>query len=228
VWFTTEGHIIGREKYGYFDRKSCPYVLIPLGLDVSKFACVDKLDKKASHSLVYCGVVSRYHMLDLVFEVLADLKKDIPQILLNLIGSGPDLDYYRELSKKKGLERNVIFHGFVEDGPEFSSLMSNNLLGIALYKDEEDFMKYTEPAKVKHYLSFGVPALVSDVPKVARELDRKRVCFAVKNDKSEIVKVIKDYFLNAKLQKEYKDNIKNFVHTIDINKMLNDRMLKTL
>ena len=32
IWFTTEGHIIGREKYRYFKRNESKYRIIPLGL----------------------------------------------------------------------------------------------------------------------------------------------------------------------------------------------------
>lgn len=227
VWFTTKGHILGREKYGYFNRKQRDYEIIPLGLNIKKF--VNKqVTINNRYSLVYCGVVSRYHMLDLMFEVMNNLKKDFSKVKLNLIGTGPDEDYFKKLSKKLGLQKNVIFHGFVPEGEKFTNLMSNNILGIALYKDEEDFMRYTEPAKVKYYLSFGVPAIVSDVPKIAKELEKVKVVFAVKNDARFITEVIKKYILDYKLQESYKKNIENFVHTVDIYKMLEEKIEKTL
>lgn len=227
VWFTTEGHIIGREKYGYFNRKNRDYEIIPLGINAKKFMS-NKITKFNKYSLVYCGVISRYHMLDLLFEALEDLKKEFPEIKLNLIGSGPDEDYFRGLSVEKGLTKNVIFHGFVPEGRKFDTLMSNNLLGVALYKNEEDFMKYTEPAKVKYYLGFGVPAIISDVPKIAKELDKANVAIAVENDKESIVSVIRKFMLDSSLQKKYKDNIRSFVKTVDINIMLEERLERTL
>ena len=75
IWFTTEGHIVGREKYGYFNRNEHRYQIIPLGLDTSKFTS-KPISEQNRYSLVYCGVISRYHMLDLLFEVIQDLKKD--------------------------------------------------------------------------------------------------------------------------------------------------------
>lgn len=219
IWFTTEGHIIGREKYGYFDRKKYNYQIIPLGLNVGKFIS-RPITERNKYSLVYCGVISRYHLLDLLFEVIWELKKDFKNIKLNLIGSGPDEEYFKVLSQKMGLKKNVIFCGFVEDGEKFRNLMANNILGIALYKDEENFMRYTEPAKVKYYLSFGVPAIISDVPKIARELAEKRVSFSVNNNKAEITEVIRKFILNKNLEREYKENIKEFVKSIDINNLL--------
>lgn len=226
IWFTTEGHIVGREKYRYFSRAVYNYRIIPLGLDSNKFFS-KPISEQNGYSLVYCGVISRYHMLDLAFDVIQDLKKDFVNIRLNLIGSGPDEVYFKELAKKMNLQDNIVFHGFVEEGDYFKELMANNILGIAFYRNEENFMKYTEPAKVKYYLSFGVPALVSKVPLIAYELDEKRICFAVNNDKPEIVKTVKRFILDPDLQQEYKANIREYVKTVDINKLLDDTISAT-
>jgi len=226
IWFTTEGHLVGREKYKYFDRSKHNYQIIPLGLDINKFISCP-VDDENRYSLVYCGVISKYHLLDLLFDVMCDLRKDFKNIKLNLIGSGPDEDYFKDLSKKMNLQDNIVFHGFMNDGENFRNLMSHNILGIALYKDEENFMKYTEPAKVKYYLSFGVPAIISDVPKIAKELDEKRVSFAVSNNKEEIVAVVKKFIENKQLQQEYKENIKEFVRSVDVNSLLKNTFSNT-
>lgn len=226
IWFTTEGHIVGREKYGYFNRDQYDYKIIPLGLDTSKFVS-KSINEQNRYSLVYCGVISRYHMLDLLFEVIQDLKKDFTNIRLNLIGSGPDEAYFKDSARKMNLQDNIIFHGFVEEGARFKALMSDNILGIAFYRNEENFMKYTEPAKVKYYLSFGVPAVVSKVPLIANELAEKRVCFAVSNEKEEIVKTIKRFISDPNLQEEFKANIREYVKTVDINKLLDSTISTT-
>jgi|GEM_PF-6639837 len=227
VWFTTEGHIIGREKQKYFDRAKSEYEIIPLALNKNKFVS-HKITKQNAHSMVYCGVVSCYHMLDLVFDVIADLRKDIPDVKLNLIGSGPDLEYFEQVCRQKKLGASIKFWGYMAEDKKFADLMAENSLGIALYRDEENFMKYTEPAKVKYYLNFGVPALVSKVPRIALELDRKKVAFAVDNEKDEIVGVIKKYFADQTMQEKYKKNIQNYLPEIEVNALLLERMKRTL
>lgn len=221
LWFTTIRHIIGRENYGYFDRTKYQYILTPLGINIDKFISIPA-GKTNQHSLVYCGVLSKYHLLDLVFDAVKILKKDFKKIKLNIIGSGPDENYFKNLAKKMKIEENVRFHGFLKEGKKLNQLMADNLLGIALYRDEEDFIKYTEPAKVKYYLSFGIPALISKVPLIAEELAEKKVSFAILNNQDEIIKTIKNFALNHSLQKEYKENIKNFVKSADVKKILNE------
>lgn len=226
IWFTTEGHIVGRERCGYFNRSDYEYLFVPLAMDPDKFVS-KPIDNRNRFSLVYCGVISRYHLLDLLFQVISKLKKDYREIKLNVIGSGPDEAYFRQLATEMDLQDNIKFHGFMEEGEEFAELMADNILGIALYRDEENFMKYTEPAKVKYYLNFGVPAVVSRVPLIADELEAKEVCFAVNNQEEEIAKVIKDFIEDAKLQKEYKENVKELVKSLDINRLLDNAFFTT-
>lgn len=223
IWFTTEGHIIGREKYGYFDRKKANYQMIPLAVKLDKFV----FKKVANHDIIYCGIISKYHMMDMVFEVVEKLTKDFPDTKLKIIGSGPDEDYFKKLAQTKNINKNIVFYGFVDEGPKFNDLMSDSTLGIALYKDEENFMKYTEPAKVKYYLNFGVPVIVSDVPKIAQELDKLKVAFCVKNNAHDIASTIKAYFNDTKMQNEYKNNIKEFIKTIDVNYLLEKNFVET-
>ncbi len=226
IWFTTEGHIIGRERYGYFKRSEYKYEIIPLGLDSQKFVS-KAITEENRYSLVYCGVISKYHMLDLLFDVIKELNITYPKIRLNLIGSGPDEEYFKDLCQKMGLQDNIIFHGFLEEGDLFRELVANNILGIAFYRDEENFMKYTEPAKVKYFLSYGVPSVVSKVPLISFELSRKRVCFAVRNDKNEIVDTIRKFLSDASLQQEYKKNVTQYVKTVDIKRLLDETIERT-
>lgn len=221
VWFTTEGHIIGREKYGYFDRNERRYRLIPLGVNASEYVDLP-LSIKGKHSLVYCGVVSSYHMLDVLFDLVDRLRYNFSDIRLNIIGDGPDLPRYKALCNALMLSDRVIFHGFLEEGEKFRRIMCDNALGIAFYRDEENFMKYTEPAKVKYYLNFGVPALVSKVPRIAVELETQGVAIAVSNDIEIIVKQVSEFLRDQTVQDKYRYRISEYVKEIDIFHMLDD------
>ncbi|MCX6808595.1 MAG: glycosyltransferase [Candidatus Berkelbacteria bacterium] len=225
LWFTTEGHILGREKYGYFDRKKVNYEMIPLGINMDKVV-VATPDEKNSHAIVYCGVVNRYHLLDLVFEAVEKLKKTFPDLVFNVIGDGPDLNYYKELSNTKKLGKSVVFHGYMEENEKFYKTISENSLGIALYRDEENLMKYTEPAKVKYYLNFGIPAIISKVPQIAFELDKREVSFAVDNTIESIAGVIKKYFSDPKMRQKYRSNLLNYIKEVDVKMLLRDRFEK--
>ncbi|MFA6296271.1 MAG: glycosyltransferase [Patescibacteria group bacterium] len=226
IWFTTNRHIIGRQKYGYFKDYAKKSQLIPLGINIDN--CQLKLIKKNSTpTLVYCGIISKYQLLDLLFESVKELKNEFPNLKLEVIGSGPDEIYFKKIAKEMGIDKNIFFHGFIENMDEVKKIISRSHLGIALYKDEENYMKYTEPAKVKYYLNFGVPVVISKVPEIAHELDEKKISFSVNNNKIELVQVIRNYLLNQNQQKIYQENIKNFLPTIDINKLLSKNFKQT-
>jgi glycosyltransferase involved in cell wall biosynthesis len=200
--------------------------MVPLAINLSKFTqkSVTTVDR---YSLVYCGNISRYHMLELLFEVIGNLRKVFPEVKLNIVGSGQDEDYFRKLSIDMNLQENVVFHGFIEEGERFSDVISNNCLGIALYKDDENFIKYTEPAKVKTYLSFGVPVVVSKVPDIAEEIQCLKVGFAVRNNRDEIVAIISEYFNDRRMQALYRKNVREYVKTLDVNQLLQITFEKT-
>lgn len=221
VFFTTEGHIEGREQYGYFKREDIKEKIrmIPLGIDAKK-AVNFKINAENKFSLLYCGVVSKYQMLELIFKVVKKLKGKYPLIKLDIVGRGPDFEYYKNLSLKEKLDKFIVFHGFLDEGKDFSRFMGNHLLGFALYQDVNDYIKFTEPAKVKYYLSFGIPAVISSVPLIARDFQQKKLSFAVKNNVDEICLTIENYLNDEKLQDELKKNIRRFVDVVDIDLLL--------
>lgn len=226
VLFTTEGHIKGREQYGYFKKSDIKEKIrmIPLGVD-SQNTVSFKINNVNKLSLLYCGVISKYQMLDLIFNVIDKLRIKYPQIKVDIVGVGPDFNYYKNLSKKKSLDKNIVFWGYMDESREFSRFMGNHLLGFALYEDKDDYIKYTEPAKVKYYLNFGVPALISEVPFIARDFDQKKLSFAVKNDINDICQKIEGFLRSGVKQNEYKNNIRRFMAGMDINILL-DNVLK--
>lgn len=223
IFFTTEGHLSGREQYGYFNRNDIKekIKMIPLGIN-SKRAVSYKITENNKFSLLYCGVVSKYQMLELIFKVVKKLKEKYPLIKLDIVGRGPDFEYYKNLSSKEKIEKFTVFHGFLDEGKNFSRFMGNHLLGFALYQDINDYIRYTEPAKVKYYLSFGVPALISKVPLIAQDFHQKKLSFAVKNDVSEICLAVEDFLNSKKKQKEYKNNIMRFIKEMDVNLLLDN------
>jgi glycosyltransferase involved in cell wall biosynthesis len=219
IIFTTVGHVKGREKYGYFNRKNYKFKYLPLGINSKEIINLD-MEKRTQNSLVYCGVLSKYHQLNLIFDVIMELRETYPDLIFRIIGSGPDKLYYERLVEKKEIQKNVKFFGYLEENRKFEKIMSKSKLGIALYKEGDGFMKYTEPAKVKYYLKYGVPAIISDVPEIASELHDKNVSFKVSNKKNDIKKIIKNFFKSKKMQTEYSENIRKFSSSVDVKKML--------
>jgi glycosyltransferase involved in cell wall biosynthesis len=227
VWFTTEGHLRGREKYGYFDRSKTKYLMMPLSIDASKVVSLPSKEVDP-HTLVYCGTISKYHMVDLLLYLVTELKKTFPSVHLRLIGTGPDEEYFKKLVGEQNLKDNITFYGYLPEGPEFIKIMSTSSLGVAFYRDVEDYIKYTEPAKVKFYLTYGVPVLVSDVPVIAKEVGKEGLGISVKNDLPVIAKAVKEYFGDNSKLSVFKENIRAYIPSVYIENLMTNNLDITL
>lgn len=68
------------------------------------------------HDLIlHVGRLSFEKNLELVFDAMPIIKKEKPNAKLMVVGIGPAEQHYKALVKKKGLEKDVIFTGFVTD-----------------------------------------------------------------------------------------------------------------
>jgi len=69
---------------------------------------------KGKRLLLFAGRIVKEKNLGFLLDMLPDILKKHPDVILLFAGSGPDLDYFREEAKKKGLEDNCVFSGYVE------------------------------------------------------------------------------------------------------------------
>ncbi|QXJ38641.1 Putative glycosyltransferase EpsD [Parageobacillus caldoxylosilyticus] len=109
-----------------------------VGVDLSRFKPVDETTKRAlrvKHSLnpndfilVYAAELNSNKNQQLLIEIVAKLKKQIPNIRLLLAGSGPLEKKYITLVKKYGLEKHVNLLGYRNDVDELYQLSD---IGVA-------------------------------------------------------------------------------------------------
>jgi len=110
--------------------------IIPTGIEIDRFYIenVDKnsveeirkklnLDKK-SFNILFVGRLAKEKNIDLLLSAQKDILNKQKNINLIIVGDGPDVDEYKETSKKLGIDKNVIFVGKVpwEDVPKYYRL----------------------------------------------------------------------------------------------------------
>jgi glycosyltransferase involved in cell wall biosynthesis len=69
---------------------------------------------KGKRILLFAGRIVKEKNLGFLLNILPEILKKHPDVVLLFAGSGPDLDYFREEAKEKGLEDNCEFSGYVE------------------------------------------------------------------------------------------------------------------
>ena len=107
--------------------------IIPTGIEIDRFfienvdnSNVEKIKKKlnidfSSFNIVFVGRLAKEKNVDLLLSAHKNIIKEKNDINLIIIGDGPDMEEYKETSKKLGIEKNVIFVGKVpwEDIPAY-------------------------------------------------------------------------------------------------------------
>jgi glycosyltransferase involved in cell wall biosynthesis len=100
-----------------------PMRVVPTGLDLEEFTPGDRAAFCRLHDidperrvLVYVGRVAFEKNIDLLLEVLAQVRKRIPDVLLIIAGDGPAKAPLERRARHMGLQGNVLFIGYLERG----------------------------------------------------------------------------------------------------------------
>jgi len=89
-------------------------VVIPNGVNLKMFTdSNDKVILEGDPSILYVGHFSILKGVDVLIRAVAKLRLELPNIKLHLVGNG-NTPYFLDLSKKEGIEKNVVFHSWVK------------------------------------------------------------------------------------------------------------------
>ncbi len=99
--------------------------IIPTGIEIERFY-VENVDKKkvnsikeklkikdGSFNIVFVGRLAKEKNVDLLLSAQKEIIKENKNINLIIIGDGPDMEEYKETSKKLGIDKNTFFTGKV-------------------------------------------------------------------------------------------------------------------
>jgi glycosyltransferase involved in cell wall biosynthesis len=160
-------------------------------------------------TLVYAGTVSPRHRLDLVIQALSDIKDEMPDLRLKIIGDGPDLPRLKILSKENQIEGKVDFQGVVSM-VEVPALLGQADAALASYSDD-DFGNLVFPTKAVEALMVGLPVLCTRVKAVLDYLDDDTLFYFMPDDMDSLIHQIRLIRQNPELVKAKLRNGQNFL-----------------
>jgi len=101
--------------------------LLPTGIDIKLFehdeASILFFRKKLEYLfpllkekriLLFAGRIGKEKNIGFLLNILPEIVAKHPDVVLLMAGSGPELEYYREKTKRMGLEKNCIFTGYFD------------------------------------------------------------------------------------------------------------------
>lgn len=151
---------------------------VPMGVDLETVQLedippADDPRLKDRRILVYLGTLDRARRIEVLFEMLAHVRRDVPEVLLVLAGDTAD-DVHRTWLKQQaeasGVADAVLLTGWLpmQDGWRYVRAAEVALSPIP----RGTLLDCGSPTKVPEYLALGVPVVCNDNPdqeKVIRE-----------------------------------------------------------
>lgn len=180
-------------------------LVVPHGVDIYKEAVVP-LNENNRWNLVYMGTLYKQQGVDLIIKSLPIIRKKFPLISLTVIGIGPERNNLEQLAKKYKINSYITWLGFIQEPKEVDIIIGKSSLGLAPYIPNQGFVEYTEPGKVKRYLSCGIPVAMTNAHPIVEELIKAKCGYKIPTDSKGIAHVIINALENTTTLKKYRKN----------------------
>lgn len=172
-----------KEKFNKIKYPNCS--IVPIGTNIKDV----KVTKKTVFIIGYLGVIKKTQGVDIIFEALPELLKKIPNLKIEIIGSGPEAERLKKIAKK--YPKIVKFYGFVESLSKVHDILENWSIGMATYLHTPSNPAYfTDPSKIKTYLSAGVPVILTNVTPFCKEVEASNSGLMINGSKQEFIEAV--------------------------------------
>ncbi|MCX5782047.1 MAG: glycosyltransferase family 4 protein [Elusimicrobia bacterium] len=138
--------------------KSETIELIPNGINFGEIDGI--LEREKENQIIYVGRLIKYKNVDILIDVVKDLINDedcryCKNIILKIVGDGPEKQKLSELAVKHKIEKHVIFSGFLDKEELFHELKRSKI--FVLPSDREGF-----GITVIESMALGTPVIARD------------------------------------------------------------------
>jgi glycosyltransferase involved in cell wall biosynthesis len=143
---------------------------VPMGVDLEEIQSKEILPSNDSRLngrrvLVYLGTLDRPRRIEVLFEMLAEIRLKIPQALLVLVGDTQDDDHRHWLkiqAEVAGVSNHVLWTGWlpIREGWSYVRAAEVGLSPIP----RGSLLDVGSPTKVPEYLALGIPVVCNDNP----------------------------------------------------------------
>lgn len=144
-----------------------------------------------SSKILYLGYLEESKGIGLLLQAFKMVIDKGVDAKLEIIGSGPLEEWVKQKIKKDGIGSRVNFYGFVEDYGQLIRLVSSCCVGIALYDPApQNYSYFADAGKVKEYLACGLPVILTRVPEIWEEIEKREAGMTVPWDANAVAQTI--------------------------------------
>jgi len=218
TWNYSQSMIDAREA---FWKKTFPnQIITPNGITIKNN--LPGWSKKAKHELVYIGSLVQQQGIMFVLESLKLLRKEISDIHITIVGTGEMRKEIEDYCKINKLQKMVELVGYIHDPYEADKIISKGALGVAMYVPNTGIVAYTEPGKVKRYLSCSVPVIMTPVSVIADDLERCQCGFSSNFDLDEFASKVISFLGKPYLMQTYRKNALTYAKRFEWERIFTD------
>jgi len=179
---------------------------IPNGLDLKEFKFY-KNTIKEKYTVLFAGRLEKYKGLKYLLESIKIVKKEFKDIKLIVVGNGDYLSQCENLSKKLGLQNNVMFIGKLSHKSLDLEYKKCSVFVLPSYTSSETF-----GIVLLESLACKTPVITTDIVGIANDIKKNNCGIVVKTKDSQalaesIIKILN----NPKLAKQMGENGRKLV-----------------
>ena len=191
--------------------------------DTNIFNSRQKMKKRAKEhrfTLGYHGNFTEPTGIDIVIKAVSIIKKRIPEIRFLIVGKGREEGYLKELSRKLGLDKNIVFKKSVPVDC-IPKIMSNVDVGIDPKRDGI-YSGETLSVKAMEYLAMEMPLIISKTKISQLYFDDSMVVFFKPDDENDLAeRIIELYRSYPSKSRQMNRNAKRFIQNYSWGKYKN-------
>jgi len=185
-WFTT--YSADKEIFGV------PAISLDNGIDLDNISFTPTVFPKDRMDMIAVSAMASWHGYERVIEGMREYysKDHDREVYLHLVGTGTEDEKWKELCRKYGLEKYVIFYGH-RDGNALTEVFAKCQIGLGALGMYKANLFTGSPLKNREYMAMGKPYIYAHTetdPNVTDEF-----CMEIPNDPSpgDINKLIEFY-----------------------------------
>jgi len=189
--------------------------VLPTGIELDKFRDGDGEKFRKAYNipvdrptLVFIGRVAFEKNIDFLLNVVDQVRKSIPDVLLLIAGEGPALPHLKKLANTLHLNSNVLFLGYLDRNKELLDCYASGDAFVFASNTE------TQGLVLLEAMALGVPVVSTAVMGTKDILAPKKgalVCNETVNEFADnIIRLLKDPTLRATLSQEALDYVKTW------------------
>ncbi len=201
-------------------------IVVPIGVNFDR---IKRLPFKEINRkwIAYMGHLRKGQGLELIVETLPRVVKEIPDVQLLIIGTGELENSLKKRIAELGINKNVEFKGFIKDHKNVENMLTKCAVGLAVYEPSPDSMtQYTDPSKPKQFMACGLPVIITAVPWVAEEIEKKHMGLVIKYNENALAEAVIKLLKDDKLYIESRENAINFASTLNWDKIFDNALLR--